>query len=53
PKDVEKQLEKITPQLMNGGGWGCQPSLGTPDEAKPENIHAMINYMHKHGVYRA
>ena len=51
PHDVEKYCDKIFPELMPGGGFMLSGALGIPDEAKPENIHAMINYAKKHGKY--
>lgn len=51
PKDVEKYCDKIFPELKPGGGFMLSPALGIPDEAKPENVHAYINYAEKHGWY--
>jgi hypothetical protein len=52
PKDVEKYCDKMFAKLMPGGGFINCSALGIPDEAKPENIHALINYTHKNGVYK-
>lgn len=52
PKDVEKYCEKLFLELKPNGGFMLSPALGIPDEAKPENVHAMINYAHKHGHYK-
>jgi len=51
PKDVEKYCDKMFAELKPGGGFLNCCALGIPDEAKPENVHAMINYTHKHGKY--
>ncbi len=51
PKDVEKYCDKMFAELKPGGGFMNCSALGIPDEAKPENVHALINYTHKHGVY--
>jgi hypothetical protein len=51
PHDVEKYCEKLFAELKPGGGFLLSPALGIPDEAKPENVHAMINYAKKYGKY--
>ncbi|MHA1438620.1 MAG: uroporphyrinogen decarboxylase family protein [Promethearchaeota archaeon] len=51
PKDVEKYCEKMFKQLKPGGGFINCSALGIPDEAKPENVRAMINYTIKYGKY--
>ena len=50
-RDVEKYCEKLFPELKPGGGFLLSPALGIPDEAKPENVQAMIEYAHKYGKY--
>ncbi|MBD3351029.1 MAG: hypothetical protein GF364_06045 [Candidatus Lokiarchaeota archaeon] len=51
PKDVKKYCDKIFPELKPNGGFLLCPALGIPDESKPENVHAMIEYGHKYGRY--
>ncbi|MCP4764144.1 MAG: hypothetical protein GY870_20390 [archaeon] len=51
PKDVEKYCEKMFAELKPGGGFINCSALHVPDEAKPENVHAMINYTKKYGNY--
>lgn len=51
PKDVEKYCEKMFAELKPGGGFINCAALGIPDEAKPENVHAVIKYTHEHGIY--
>lgn len=51
PKDVEHYCEKMFTELKPGGGFINCSALGIPDEAKPENVHALINYTHKYGRY--
>lgn len=51
PRDVEKACEQLFAELKPGGGYLLSPALGIPDEAKPENVHAMIKYAHAHGEY--
>jgi uroporphyrinogen-III decarboxylase len=49
PHDVEKYCAKLFEVLKPGGGYLLNPALGIPDEAKPENVHAMIQYARKYG----
>jgi len=51
PKDVDNYCKKMFAELKPGGGFITCSALGIPDEAKPENVHAMINYALKHGNY--
>ncbi len=51
PHEVEKYCAKLFDVLKPGGGYLLSPALGIPDEARPENVHAMINYAHKYGKY--
>jgi hypothetical protein len=51
PHDVEKYCAKLFEALKPGGGYLLCPALGIPDEARPENVHAMIRYARKHGNY--
>nr|MDO8088734.1 uroporphyrinogen decarboxylase family protein [Candidatus Sigynarchaeum springense] len=51
PHDVEKYCAKLFEALKPGGGYMLCPALGIPDEARPENVHAMIRYAWEHGRY--
>ncbi|MBN2151797.1 MAG: hypothetical protein JW839_10145 [Candidatus Lokiarchaeota archaeon] len=51
PRDVEKYCDKLFEALKPGGGYMLCPALGIPDEARPENVHAMIRYAWEHGRY--
>ncbi len=51
PKDVEQYCEKLFTELKPGGGLILSSALGIPDEAKPENVRAMVNYALKYGNY--
>ena len=51
PHDVEKYCATLFDELKPGGGYMLGPSLGIPDEAKPENVRAMIRYAQKYGKY--
>ncbi|MFX0102500.1 MAG: uroporphyrinogen decarboxylase family protein [Candidatus Hodarchaeota archaeon] len=49
--DVDKYCENLFAELKPGGGFLLSPALGIPDEAKPENVYAMIDFCHKFGKY--
>ena len=51
PHEVEKYCSRLFEVLKPGGGYLLSPALGIPDEAKPENVHAMIRYAWKYGKY--
>jgi uroporphyrinogen-III decarboxylase len=51
PHDVEKYCATLFSELKPGGGYMLGPALGIPDEAKPENVRAMIQYAKKYGKY--
>ncbi|MFO8018185.1 MAG: hypothetical protein R6U96_06080 [Promethearchaeia archaeon] len=38
-------------ELKPGGGFINCSALGIPDEAKPENVRALIDYTREHGTY--
>jgi uroporphyrinogen-III decarboxylase len=49
--DIEAYCKKLIRVVGKDGGFIIAPS-GTPDDAKPENLKAMVEYTRKHGVYR-
>ncbi|MHA1819942.1 MAG: uroporphyrinogen decarboxylase family protein [Promethearchaeota archaeon] len=51
PHDVEKYCEGLFKELKPNGGFLLSPALGIPDDAKAENVLAMINYAKKFGRY--
>lgn len=51
PQDVKNACEKLFAGLKGNGWYILNPALGNPDQAKPKNIHAMINYAKKYGPY--
>jgi hypothetical protein len=50
PNDVEKQVKKIIDGCAEGGGLIV--SAEVPDDAKFENVKAMVDATKKYGVYR-
>jgi uroporphyrinogen-III decarboxylase len=50
-QDVEQYCQKLIDVVGKDGGFILAPRA-TPDEAKPENLKAMVDYTKQHGVYR-
>jgi hypothetical protein len=48
--DVEDYCKRLIDIVGDGGGFIMAPS-GTPDEAKPENLRAMMNITKQYGRY--
>jgi uroporphyrinogen decarboxylase len=51
PEDVEKDVVEHAEVLMPGGRWVCGSSHSTTNFVPHENFIAMINAIHRHGVY--
>jgi hypothetical protein len=49
--DIEAYCKKLINVVGKDGGFILAPR-GTPDEAKPENLKAMVDFTKKYGVYR-
>jgi uroporphyrinogen-III decarboxylase len=50
-QDVEDYCKKLIDIVGKDGGFIMAPR-STPDEAKPENLNAMVDFTVKYGVYR-
>jgi hypothetical protein len=50
--EVEEYCKKLIDAVGDGGGFIMGGAIGIPDEAKPENVRAMIDITKKYGVYR-
>jgi len=50
PSDIEKYCRKLIDFVGKDGGFIMAPR-STPDEAKPENLKAMVDFTKKYGVY--
>lgn len=48
--DIETCCKKLIEIVGKDGCFIIAPS-GTPDDDKPENLKAMVNFTRKHGVY--
>jgi len=51
PEDVETYCKKLIDVVGKGGGFILDGAIGIPDEAKPENVKAMVDTTKEHGVY--
>lgn len=51
PQDVEAYCKKLIDRVGKGGGFILDGAIGTPDDARPENVKAMANFTRKYGVY--
>jgi len=53
PKEVENYIKKCIECCAEGGGYIVDGGIsGLPDETKPENFKAMVDAVHKYGIYR-
>lgn len=53
PAKIEEYMKELLEDLKPGGGFIVNPggASGIPNEAKPENVKAMIEAVMKYGVY--
>ncbi len=51
PQDVEAYCKKLIDRVGKGGGFILDGAIGTPDDAKPENVRAMADFTRKYGIY--
>jgi uroporphyrinogen-III decarboxylase len=51
PDEVKEHVKKLIDYVGKDGGYVMCPRV-VPDFAKPENLHAMIDYTKEYGVYR-
>jgi uroporphyrinogen-III decarboxylase len=52
PSEVEEYVKKLIETVGKGGGFILTASTGLTNEAKPENVKAMIDAARKYGIYR-
>ena len=53
PQQVEDYVRESIENCKDGGGFMIDGGVaGIPDEAKPENVKAMVDATFKYGVYR-
>jgi len=51
-QDVKDYCKKLIDVVGKDGGLLVDGSIGVPDEAKPENVKAMSDFVREYGVYR-
>ena len=49
--EVKAYCQKIIDVAAKDGGYILNGDVGIPDEAKPENVKAMVDYIREHGTY--
>jgi len=52
PDDVRQYCKKLIDIVGKGGGLIVDGDIGIADEAKPENVKAMTDFVKEYGVYR-
>jgi uroporphyrinogen-III decarboxylase len=51
-QDVRDCCKRLIDMVGKGGGYILNGDIGIPDEAKPENVKAMVDFTKEYGVYR-
>jgi hypothetical protein len=51
PADVREYCARLIEEVAPGGGYIMSGALGIPDNARPENVRAMVEYVLEHGEY--
>jgi uroporphyrinogen-III decarboxylase len=51
PEQVEAYCKRLIDVVGKGGGFMMDGATGIPDEAKPENVRAMVETTREYGVY--
>jgi len=52
PDSVKQYCKKLIDIVGKGGGLIVDGDIGIPDEAKPENVRAMTDFVKEYGVYK-
>jgi len=52
PQDVRDYCKRLIDVVGKGGGYILNGDIGIPDEAKPENVRAMVDFTREYGVYK-
>ncbi|MCD6357178.1 MAG: hypothetical protein J7L75_01210, partial [Thermoproteales archaeon] len=53
PDEVKRYVEKLLAEVKEGGGYILTGSVsGIPDEARPENVRALLKAVEEYGRYR-
>jgi uroporphyrinogen-III decarboxylase len=52
PQDARDYCKRLIDVVGKGGGYILNGGVGIPDEAKPENVKAMVDFAREYGVYK-
>ena len=52
PQDVRDYCKRLIDVVGKDGGYILNGDIGIPDEAKPENVKAMVDFTREYGVYK-
>jgi uroporphyrinogen-III decarboxylase len=52
PRDVRDYCKRLIDVVGKDGGFILDGPIGIPDEAKPENVRAMVDFTREYGIYR-
>jgi len=52
PQEVRDYCKRLIDVVGKDGGYILNGDIGIPDEAKPENVKAMIDFTKEYGVYK-
>ena len=52
PEEVEADVRELISLFGENGGLILDSTMGIPDEARPENVQAMVEAAHKYGTWR-
>jgi uroporphyrinogen-III decarboxylase len=51
PQQVKDDVRELIEIFGDNGGLVIDSSMGIPDESRPENVQALTDAVHKHGIY--
>ena len=51
PDDIREYCKRLIEEVAPGGGYILSGALGIPDNARPENVRAMVDYVLENGLY--
>ena len=52
PQDVRDYCKRLIDVVAKDGGYILNGDIGIPDEAKPENVKALVDFTKEYGIYK-
>ena len=52
PQEIRDYCKRLIDVVGRDGRFMLDGSIGLPDEAKPENVRAMVDFTREYGVYK-